>query len=442
MGWDYFGVLFPSLYTGTVVNSFLLLAESPSMPPKRANWSEDDTKLLLNLCLQEKDKFDFNQQGLTRTGWNNIYTNFPHYDKKQCNNKLGSLKKAYLTWKDELTATGLGRDPRTGDIEAEPEYWETQEDSMPEVRRGWQPRFLDQLEALFGDRNRNTGCFMSAGGICESTPPAALRPTDLGGPSSYHSSSKRDNMDNVVNNPEKKKTCNVGEYMAQLFERIAARRTSQDRKQTREQAEVDEAMQLLQEDGVPSTSDMFFLATMLFKDSVTRRVFKNLLKNPVRDMDISDEDSQNSSENSFNEMVTAAMARGYAYVYMLQVPLQGNHVISVPELIGRQWVDKLLSDAGAMDGTHVDLIVDQGVRDNHINRKGKTSQNVVAVYDFDMRFMYIGAGTVGSAHDMRGRYYLVDSGYALCPGYLTPYPNKRRLDLLLVILVPVIRLLY
>ena len=60
------------------------------------------------------------------TGWNNIYTNLPHYDKKQCNNKLGSLKKAYLTWKDELTATGLWRDPRTSNIDADPEYWETQ----------------------------------------------------------------------------------------------------------------------------------------------------------------------------------------------------------------------------------------------------------------------------------------------------------------------------
>ena len=85
---------------------------------------------------------------------------------------------------------------------------------MPQVRRGRQPCFLDQLEALFGDRNRNTGCFMSAGGIRESMPPAALRPINLGGPSSYHSSSKRDTMDNVVNSPEKKKNCNVGEYIA------------------------------------------------------------------------------------------------------------------------------------------------------------------------------------------------------------------------------------
>ena len=34
-------------------------------------------------------------------------------------------------------------------------------------------------------------------------------------------------------------------------------------------------------------------------------------------MDDSDEDNQNSSENSFKEMVTAAMAGVYAFVYML-----------------------------------------------------------------------------------------------------------------------------
>ena len=65
--------------------------------------------------------------------------------------------------------------------------------------------------------------------------------------------------------------------MARLCESIAARSTSWDRERTHEQAEVDEAMQLLREDGVPSTSDMFFLATVLFKDSVTRWMFKNLL---------------------------------------------------------------------------------------------------------------------------------------------------------------------
>ena len=70
--------------------------------------------------------------------------------------------------------------------------------------------------------------------------------------------------------------------MAQLSESIAARSTSRDREQTHEQVEVDEAMQLLREDGVPATSDMFFLATDLFNNSVPRRVFKNLLTSEER----------------------------------------------------------------------------------------------------------------------------------------------------------------
>ncbi|XP_066346739.1 uncharacterized protein [Miscanthus floridulus] len=252
------------------------------MPPKRASWTEDETKLLLDLCLQEKEKCNFNQQGLATAGWCNIYTYFPRFDKKQCNNKLGYLKKAYLTWKEGLTTTGLGRDPHTGAIAADTEYWETQEvpqpmnsdGSQPEVLRGRQPRYLDQLEALFGDRNRNTGCFVSASGIRDSTPSAVPRRLDLGGPSSNHSGSKRDTRDHVVNSPEKKKNC---KYIARLSETIAARSASRDRERTREQAEVDEAMQLLREDGVPATSDMFFLATDLFNNSVPRRVFRNLL---------------------------------------------------------------------------------------------------------------------------------------------------------------------
>jgi len=53
--------------------------------------------------------------------------------------------------------------------------------------------------------------------------------------------------------------------MAHLSESIAARSTSHDRERTREQAEV------------PGTSDMFFKALELFKNSVSRREFKNSL---------------------------------------------------------------------------------------------------------------------------------------------------------------------
>jgi hypothetical protein len=35
------------------------------MPHDRAQWSDDDTRLLLTLCLQEKEKFNFNLWDLT-----------------------------------------------------------------------------------------------------------------------------------------------------------------------------------------------------------------------------------------------------------------------------------------------------------------------------------------------------------------------------------------
>jgi hypothetical protein len=54
---------------------------------------------------------------------------------------------------------------------------------------------------------------------------------------------------------------------------------------------------------------------------------------------------------------------------------------------------------GAIDGTHIEVSVDEAVHDDFTNRKGYTSQNVIAICDFDMRFMYIGEGTEGSVHD-------------------------------------------
>ena len=52
-------------------------------------------------------------------------------------------------------------------------------------------------------------------------------------------------------------------------------------------------------------------------------------------MDNSDEESQNSSEMSFNEVVTVAMVAGIAIWDMLQVPTQGNPYVPVPEPTGR-----------------------------------------------------------------------------------------------------------
>ena len=56
---------------------------------------------------------------------------------------------------------------------------------------------------------------------------------------------------------------------------------------------------------------------------------------------------------------------------------------------------------GAIDGTHVNVVVPSTKVVQHMNRKGKTSQNVLAICDFDMRFTFVVLGWPGSVHDMR-----------------------------------------
>jgi len=56
---------------------------------------------------------------------------------------------------------------------------------------------------------------------------------------------------------------------------------------------------------------------------------------------------------------------------------------------------------GAIDGTHVKVVVDKSKRIPYLNRHNETSQNVLAVCDFDMRFTFVLSGWPGSAHDMR-----------------------------------------
>ena len=56
---------------------------------------------------------------------------------------------------------------------------------------------------------------------------------------------------------------------------------------------------------------------------------------------------------------------------------------------------------GALDGTHIPCVVPSNKLVQHMCRKGMTTQNVLAVCDFDMRFTFVLAGWPGSLHDMR-----------------------------------------
>ncbi|KAI7939679.1 hypothetical protein MJO29_014415 [Puccinia striiformis f. sp. tritici] len=90
---------------------------------------------------------------------------------------------------------------------------------------------------------------------------------------------------------------------------------------------------------------------------------------------------------------------------------------------------------GALDGVFIPMTLPTDKQPSYRNRKGVIAQNVLAVDNFDMEFLYVLAGWEGSAHDSRviadaftkhlsipdGRYYLADAGYALQKGLITPF---------------------
>jgi hypothetical protein len=94
---------------------------------------------------------------------------------------------------------------------------------------------------------------------------------------------------------------------------------------------------------------------------------------------------------------------------------------------------------GAIDGTHVSISINESKVAPYRNRKGSLSQNVMLACDFDLNFTYVSTGWEGSASDAgvlksairsgfqvpRGKYYLVDGGYANTPHFLAPYRGVR-----------------
>ncbi|XP_048127282.1 putative nuclease HARBI1 [Rhodamnia argentea] len=97
----------------------------------------------------------------------------------------------------------------------------------------------------------------------------------------------------------------------------------------------------------------------------------------------------------------------------------------------------------AIDGTHINASVSASKQIPYRGGKGITTQNVLYVCSFDMKFTFVYAGWEGSVNDCRvlsaaldtprlqfprpppGKYYVVDSGYAALPGFLTPFKGER-----------------
>ncbi|XP_039129079.1 putative nuclease HARBI1 [Dioscorea cayenensis subsp. rotundata] len=96
---------------------------------------------------------------------------------------------------------------------------------------------------------------------------------------------------------------------------------------------------------------------------------------------------------------------------------------------------------GAIDGTHIRVKVPSAEAPKYRGRKDYPTQNVLAACTFDLKFTYVLPGWEGTTSDSRiiknalirpyplripeGKYYLVDAGFMLRRGLITPYRGER-----------------
>lgn len=72
-----------------------------------------------------------------------------------------------------------------------------------------------------------------------------------------------------------------------------------------------------------------------------------------------------------------------------------------PRVQQRRFAPYFANCIGAIDGTHVPVVVPTKLVVQYMGRYGFTTQNVLAICDFDMRFTFVVTGWPGSVHDMR-----------------------------------------
>ncbi|XP_020081683.1 putative nuclease HARBI1 [Ananas comosus] len=137
----------------------------------------------------------------------------------------------------------------------------------------------------------------------------------------------------------------------------------------------------------------------------------------------------------FNNVLRGVVALRQEYI---QPP--ASNVGVHPRIIDNSIFHPFKNAIGAIDGTHIPVVVRKSKQPRYRCRKGFTSQNMMAACSFDHQFLFVCTRWEGSAADMRvlrwccesggftvpeGKFYLVDSGYANTDRFLAPYRGER-----------------
>ncbi|KAL6842042.1 hypothetical protein ACP4OV_028021 [Aristida adscensionis] len=261
-----------------------------TMSRGRAYWDNDLTKIFLDLCIAEKQKLNFNfKRCLTRAGWQNIYRNFRQqtgrlYNKKQLQNKFNNLKRLYRVWRKLKNSRGAKWDKSTGTIAGDEDWWQARiaEDPEAEQLRNRPLAHERELTILFGSTHSEEGNMLCAGGIGDRTQSGGREGNrapgleDNVGRSSVDRVSQRAGNEQVIDCSPPKRTSSVDSSDGSTSESTVERHMDDPIAIWQAQDEMIRLLKVLERDGVDPGSELYFIATELFRSASRRAAFRSL----------------------------------------------------------------------------------------------------------------------------------------------------------------------
>ncbi|XP_058736160.1 uncharacterized protein LOC131608266 [Vicia villosa] len=133
---------------------------------RKAKWDDFSTKVLLENCINEIRKCGKPGIAFRNKKWEEIREEYnkrtnKNYTQKQLKNRLDSLRTDWTTWKQLLgKETGLGWNPHTGKIDADPTWWDAKiRENVKYAKFRYQGlEFRDELEFIFGEIVATSQC--------------------------------------------------------------------------------------------------------------------------------------------------------------------------------------------------------------------------------------------------------------------------------------------
>nr|TKW01113.1 hypothetical protein SEVIR_8G157000v2 [Setaria viridis] len=236
------------------------------MDAGRTNWDDNTTKIFLDLCIDEKNKLNYNTKGPNQA-------------------------RQYKDWRKLKDKSGTKWNNSIHTIDCDDEWWTARigENEANKHFHGKAFPFYDELTTLLGTTDTEGGPMLCVGAIGDRTPSCGSEGNpdpmadendawleDNVGRSSVGRVSQRSGKEHVVDSPPPKRSKSMEYYVERISESMIQRTMNERNLISHEEEDVMEMLHLVEQDGVPNGFELYFIATELFRSPARHASYRSI----------------------------------------------------------------------------------------------------------------------------------------------------------------------